>query len=264
MAESLKAGQAGLLRNGLIIFFLSLSTANAQTGRLTVESTPSGAAVYVDSMLVGTTPLLQHEVYEGRHELKLFYPSATSWMAISKKETIDLSSGQEVRYAYELGTVLTLNSKPAGASVLYQSRELGMTPLLYRTPRALSGTLLVKKDGYEPAAISVSPEYTAPLMVELRPYSADMADRLPDVLPPEYHNGSSPRWMTYATASSMVLSGVLSAVWKNQANRDFDQYLVTKDPALFASTQRLDRRSGIAITVSHLSFALLAYLLVSD
>lgn len=236
----------------------------SQTGLVTIESKPPGAAVYIDSMFVGKTPLLQKEARPGSHELRVIYPNATSWMALSKQQAIEVEPGKEVRYAFELGSILTLNSRPAGASVFLQDRELGMTPLYYRASNPLSGTLLLKKEGYEPTAVALAPEYAIPPRIDLKPLSNNGADKMPDVFPADYRNGSSPRWATYAAASTMIISGVLSAYWKNQANSDFDKYSTTKDPALLSSTQHFDNLSGITIAISHLSLALLAYLLLSE
>lgn len=235
----------------------------AQTGRLTVESKPSGATVFIDSVLVGATPLREYETTSGPHTLRLVYPHPTSWLAVTKTVPIEVRTGQAAHYDIELGSVFTIHSTPSGASVLFQNRELGTTPLLYRSDSPLSGTLILKKDGFEPAAIPIAQEHVVPSRIELKPLSTE-PNRLPDVLPPDYLDSVSPRWATYVAASTMILSGVLSAYWKDRANRDFDRYSLTKDPALLASTQRLDRRSGIAITISHVSFAALAYLLLSE
>jgi hypothetical protein len=236
----------------------------AQTGRVTVASKPSGAGVYLDSSFVGTTPLVRSDVRAGVHELRVVYPKTTSWMAVSKKQSIELAADQTVFYSFELGSVVTVNSRPSGAGVYLQDRQLGTTPLYYKASDPLNGTLLLKKAGYEPTAIAVAPGYPIPSRIDLTPLGNGGPDKLPEVLPTDYRNGSSPRWMTYAAASSMIVSGVLSAYWKNQANHDFDLYNTTKDPALLSSTQHYDNLSGITIVLSHLSFALLAYLLLSD
>jgi hypothetical protein len=246
----------------ILATLIAVQLSRAQTGRLTVESRPPGAAVYIDSVLVGTTPLREQETTVGQHTLRLVYPSPTSWLAVTKTVAIVVQTGQEARYDIELGSVFTILSTPSGASVLFQERDLGTTPLLYRSERLLSGTLLLKKDGFEPVVISLDQEYPVPSRIALKPLND--INRLPDVLPPDYQESVSPRWATYVAASTMILSGVLSAYWKDRANNDFDRYRLTHDPALLASTQRLDRRSGIAITISHLSFAALAYLLLSE
>jgi hypothetical protein len=240
------------------------SLAHAQTGRITVESKPSGATVFIDSLVVGKTPLSGYNVAAGAYRLRLIVPSTTSWLVVSKTIPIEVHADQELQYTVDLGSVLTLSTKPSGASVFWGNRQLGTTPLFYRSANPLTGTLLIKKEGFEPAEVLLAPDASLPPPIELKPLNNDLMETLPEVLPPDHLNGTSPRWATYAAASTMILSGVLSAYWKDQANRDFDQYTVTKNPALLASTERLDRRSGIAITVSHLSFALLAYLLLSD
>ena len=248
----------------LILSLFLAARSFAQTGRVTVESKPSGAAVYLDSSFVGITPLVRNDVRAGTHVLRVVYPTTTSWMAVTKKQAIELASDQAVIYSFELGSVVTVNSRPSGASVYLQDRQLGTTPLYYRAADPLNGTLLLKKVGYEPTAIALAPDNVIPSRIDLLPLGNAGADKMPEVLPSDYRNGSSPRWMTYAATSSMIVSGVLSAYWKNQANHDFDRYNTTKDPALLSSTQRYDNLSGVAIVLSHLSFALLAYLLLSD
>ena len=248
----------------LILVSFIATQSFAQTGRVTVESKPSGAAVYLDSSFIGVTPLVRNEVRTGTHELRVVYPNTTSWMAVTKKQTIELTADQAVLYSFDLGAVVTVNSRPSGASVYLQDRQLGTTPLYYRAADPLNGTLLLKKAGYEPRAIALAPDHVIPLRIDLIPLDKAGPDKLPEVLPTDYRNGSSPRWMAYAAASTMIVSGVLSAYWKNQANHDFDVYNTTKDPALLSSTQHYDNLSGITIVLSHLSFALLAYLLLSD
>ena len=248
----------------LLTLLVAGTTCLAQTGHITVASTPAGAAVYVDSVFAGTTPLERLEVSAGRHTVKVFYPNATSWLKTSKSETIDVADGADSRYTFELGSLLTLNSKPTGATVSLRGRELGVTPLYYTSPDQLSGALIIKKDGYEESSVNVPPDMTFPPLVTLKPLSQDLDEKLPNVLPSEYENDRGPRWATYAAVTSMVVAGVLSAYWKNQANNDFDKFVETGDPALLVSTQKLDHRAGISITVSHISFAALAYLLIME
>lgn len=62
----------------------------------------------------------------------------------------------------------------------------------------------------------------------------------------------------------MIVSGVLSAYLKDQANREFDRYLQSRDPAQLTSTRRLDRASAITLAISQVSFAVLTYLLLSE
>lgn len=262
------AGRAGIsLRLRILAFgiggtFLISPLTLAQTGRLTVESKPPGATVFVDSLYAGTTPLRDYETTAAPHTLRLVYPGLTSWLAVTKTMPIEVRAGQEVRYDIELGSIFTILSTPSGATVLFQEHELGTTPLLYRSESPLSGMLLLNKNGFEAATLPLAPSYPFLSRIELKPLSN--THQPPEVLPPDYLDSVSPRWATYVAASTMILSGVLSAYWKDRANRDFDRYGLTKDPALLASTQSLDRRSGIAITISHLSFAALAYLLLSE
>jgi hypothetical protein len=69
----------------------------ATTGALRVESRPSGAAVFVDGIAVGTTPLLVSDLAPGPHQVRLELPGHRPW---STRTTI--LAGQSVRVAASL------------------------------------------------------------------------------------------------------------------------------------------------------------------
>jgi hypothetical protein len=90
----------------------------------------------------------------------------------------------------------------------------------------------------------------------------------PDKIPDLYLNTSDQEqrklWIGYAAGTAMILSGITAAYLKDQANKDFDSYVQTRDPGALASTQSLDRQAGIALTITEVSLGVLLYLFLSE
>lgn len=74
------------------------------TGRLTVESTPSGRAVHVDGREAGTTPLRDLEVEPGRHR-------------VSVRGPCDQEAGQELTLAREEEKLVSVEPEPIPAGI---------------------------------------------------------------------------------------------------------------------------------------------------
>jgi hypothetical protein len=230
---------------------------------LTLETNPSGADVFIDSSYIGKTPLEDHRLAPGVRIMRLFYPSALAWHAIAKSETLHVAAGSRIVRHVDVGTFTKIVSEPAGARVLLGGIEIGRTPLVLRRPHLLKGEVVIEKEGYVPQRIDLS-LLTFPFIVKLQAESEALSSTQGEILPADYMLGASDHWLTYASASSMIVSGIVSAYLKNKANSDFDRYLLTKDPALLASTRRLDRWAAASFVVTQISFAVLTYILLSD
>jgi hypothetical protein len=71
--------------------------ARPPTGGVVVESRPSGAQVFIDERLVGTTPLTLPAVAAGEHHLRLARPGFRPWIA-----TVDVTGGESNRVTASL------------------------------------------------------------------------------------------------------------------------------------------------------------------
>ncbi|MFH0989264.1 MAG: PEGA domain-containing protein [bacterium] len=229
---------------------------------LAVTTTYPGAEIFLGSRYLGKTPLMNQRVPSGVHVLRLYSPSATAWNALVYTDTLRLAAGVPYEKHVPLGKLLSLHSLPFGGKVFYEGKELGITPLRWRLSSDTQGTLSLQKEGFLPEKIIIDGK-TESIVVTLRPEEPSQGRQLPDVLN-NHHNGLSRPFLTYTAAGTMVVSGIISAALKQRANQDFDNYLRTKDPALLASTRRLDRQAGITFALTQISFALLTYLLLSE
>jgi hypothetical protein len=75
----------------------SASRPGVTTGRLLLESRPSGAAVLIDGRVVGTTPLLLSDLEPGTRQIRIELPGHKPWTTAAT-----VVAGQRVRVAASL------------------------------------------------------------------------------------------------------------------------------------------------------------------
>jgi formylglycine-generating enzyme required for sulfatase activity len=103
-------------------------TLDALPGRLSIDSTPSGATVLVDDVAVGQTPLIDLSLDKGIHALSLQEPrhlTTTQDIAIT---------GRNVQQQLHIDLApawadISLSSTPTGATVQLDGAPVGQTPL---------------------------------------------------------------------------------------------------------------------------------------
>ena len=99
----------------------------ADTGLLTVKSTPEGIEVWLEDKYIGDTPIIEKKLKPGRYSIKLVDPIRHT----SIKEEVFVQAGDvtylEKTMKTKYGT-LQISTEPAGADI-YLSTPLGKSPL---------------------------------------------------------------------------------------------------------------------------------------
>lgn len=230
-------------------------------GFVSVETDPAGAEVFLDTLRLGTSPLDRVTAAPGPHALQVFFPSSRVWNSFVKARDIQVEPGNELRISLEFGSLLSIRSQPSGALVSHDGTDFGRTPLQFRSPARLRGSLVFRKDQFETRTVSLDDSALSLVMLKPLPGSTESA---PDVLLEQTDKTSPRMWGTYGSAAGMVVSGVLAAYFKDRANKEFDLYLSTKVNSHLSSTRAFDQRSSIALVLTEVSFGLLSYFLFSD
>lgn len=103
----------------------STLTLNFPSGSLRLESVPAGAEVKLGARELGKTPLTLAQLPVGETTLTFEYPS---WPAVTQKVTV--VENQETATTVRLPHgKLILDSIPSGATVLFNRKSVGTTPL---------------------------------------------------------------------------------------------------------------------------------------
>ncbi|MCB9597993.1 MAG: protein kinase [Sandaracinaceae bacterium] len=122
------------------------------TGTLSIDSTPSGAALSVDGVERGVTPAVVPDLGTGTHrvhlELEGFEPH-DGQVEIRADQTLDVSQPLTALAPQEEGPVetgtLNLTSTPSNVHVYLNGNDLGATPL--RNVRVPAGLIALELDG---------------------------------------------------------------------------------------------------------------------
>ncbi|HUR32267.1 MAG TPA: PEGA domain-containing protein [Vicinamibacterales bacterium] len=139
--------------------------AAAQTGRVAIRSTPSGARVTLDGRAAGVTPLTLGGLARGSHVVRIThqgYVAAERRVRIRDTQTaqsieVALVATRAVREAAPPPTAperssgsLMVDSRPAGARVFVDGRLVGTTPLLLDAIAVGDHGVRLELDGFNP------------------------------------------------------------------------------------------------------------------
>jgi hypothetical protein len=137
----------------------------SEPGRLLVRSTPAGARVFVDGREVGVTPVTMRDLGRGAHAVRIVregYRTAERRVAITgarpaQSVTVSLLRAAEPTPAPAPSTPATVgrytgtvfvDSRPTGATVYVDGRQVGTTPLQMDDVDAGSHVVRMERDGY--------------------------------------------------------------------------------------------------------------------
>ncbi len=131
----------------------------SESGKLRIISEPSGAMVWLDQRLAGTTPFKKDMIPPGVHEISLKMPGYQTWT-----ENLDIPADELVQKRVEMvseASLLNLSSVPGGAEIFIEGRHFGTTPAdssfkVIEDIGRLEFNLVLKKNGYDPYEERVS------------------------------------------------------------------------------------------------------------
>ncbi|RTH04126.1 S-layer protein [Thermus scotoductus] len=143
----------------------------SRTGILLLESSPTGAEVYVNGTLRGRTPL-RLVLEEGTYQVELKAPGYEPYRA-----TVRVERGRETRVSATLRPIRTgelyLEARPEGAEVYIDGRLMGRAPLRMTLEAGLHEVRVVAPGyGEYRAQVEVRPGESVRLYVELVPVRA--------------------------------------------------------------------------------------------
>ncbi len=113
-------------------------------GTIEVTSTPSDAEVYLDGVLIGTTPFVSQTILVGKHKVRLSkegYKTEESEYNFSEGNTTSIQTELTDYCEFQLSTI------PPGAKVFFDDEFKGETPIDIKTANGRH-TILLTKDDY--------------------------------------------------------------------------------------------------------------------
>jgi len=230
------------------------------TARLTVESEPPGARIYIDSAFVGVTPLSLDSL-GGTTVLQILGGDPESWLSGLKLDTLELGPGQDTTVVYHLNSRFYLNTVPSGASLFVNDSLAGTTPLVFAdTLLHKSSMLALRKDGYQEAHLGPEALQSGSLILPLTLLPGATGLQRPSPLSVPDHNHLRLHLSGYST----LLFGLMTAYLKSRADDANDAFLRTQDPAYLARRDRLDHQAAYSIIATEIALGLFIYFLLLE
>jgi hypothetical protein len=207
------------------------------------------------------TPLTVDSLSPGTHHLRLVHPDLTNWLTRAINDSVRIGEGESKTARYDFELWYRVTSVPSEARVLAGDSLVGTTPFVWnaQSPNADS-VLTLKKEGFEAAQIVLSGAPRRSLVVPLK----KLWD--PDLITGSISGRATvPRpFRLWASGSTAVLSGIVTAYFKIRADERNDAYLLSGNPSLISETHHLDNYAAVALAVMQISIGFFMYFLLAD
>jgi len=251
-----------LIISFLILTSIGFAQKDSSIYNLSVSSVPDNYEVYLDSVLIGKTPVVNHRLKASAYTLKVLkWNSLRDWETESKIITLDLKS--DTSFAVTFRNEYFINTIPSNASVTKNDSVYGFTPLRLFSKEKLTGSFILKKEGYFDKTISID--------------KYDFGKNVVETLTPAGINKNNV-WKNkntnFNTKRNFPLIAILGAVvaggtygtfhYKSVANDAYDRYLNTSNQADYDESKTNDTYSVIFLVASELTLGVLIYFLFGD
>ncbi len=257
------------MRQTSLILFLAMAwvaEAAAQPGGaalpvVVVSSNDPGAHVYADSTWLGNASRDVFTLPTGTHEVRVVSSAIAAWGVPSVRALVGRSDTLFVEahfpYAYRL------DATPLAAEVFLESasgrERMGRTPLVLTVDKPLAGTLQFERDGFATVELVPGEAFWNRHQAVMQPLAADAALHPGVRLDVERQRR---RWIDYTALAVAAVGGGMAVHYKSKADKRFDVYSETGDPALRPGIERMDNRSAVALGAMQTGIGVFALRLV--
>ncbi|MBN8572243.1 MAG: PEGA domain-containing protein [Ignavibacteria bacterium] len=250
----------------LILFLFLTSDIFAQKDSsfysLSVNSIPDNYDVYIDSVLIGKTPLVNHKLKASSYTLKILnWSTLKEWESESKIILLDLKS--DTSFTITFRNDYFINTIPSNASVIKNDSVYGFTPLRLFSKEKLTGNFLLRKEGYFDKTINIDSYGFGNSIVEtLTPNGVTKNN----VWKNKNTNFNTKRnFPLIAVLGAAVAGGTFGAFhFKSKGNDAYDRYLETQNPADYDESKTNDTYSILFLVATEVTLGVLVYFLFGD
>jgi hypothetical protein len=224
---------------------------------ITILSIAESVDVFDGSQYFGTTPLIRIPIKSGLHVFQYAPAGLQGWNTPAFSESVFAPAGDSLLREIELPIQYRFTSEPYGAAVMDGDSILAYTPAIIWLPGTIKN-IHMKKPGYEDMEFLLT-RTTPDIHGILIPVKGTETAEKSIELVQARERSNVP---IYAVASIAVVSGVIAAISKINADHYYDDYRNTGNEGNISKIHSFDRISGISMVIEEISLATLTYLLL--
>jgi hypothetical protein len=170
------------------------------------------------------------------------------WNGRRINDTLNIIDCSDMKLKYELKNKIILDSQPQNVYVKSKDSLIGFTPLLLEEGFE---TLLLQKPEYLDKLISQQ-EIAAGIKPELQ--------FIGQIKGESFYEST----LFKILVGTVIALGATTAYYKLEADKTFDEYQVTGDPALLEQTDKYDTISAVTFVALQIDFGFILYLFLTD
>ncbi len=232
-----------------LLFFLFTAEYYPQDclAELIIESDIEYVEIFINNISVGIGSTFSIELKIGDYVVTV-NENSDRWDARSFTDTLHITDCNEIKLNYNFRSEVLLNTKPQNVSVFKKDSLIGFTPLFI--PADLEKVYL-QKPGY--LAKEVLPD-------EIYSSQKITLDYIGEEKKESFFEGT----LFKVLVGSAVLLGASTAYFKLEADKKFDEYIITGDRKILDQTNRFDVISGVTFVAMQINFGFIIYLFLKD
>jgi len=257
----------------LIFFFCGLaegrqdSTVAADTVHsviISVYSQPENAKVYLDTNLIGITPLKDYKITSGEYVLKIITPYSPSvWESENKIFKINFQRDTVINVAFRF--FYYFDSDPFNANIYKSDTLFGITPFRYLSDVRLTGNLIFKKSNHRDFIYDLDDyDFENGAVIKLISKGKESVNDI--VMKNKSTQFKTKRNLYYVLGfGTLSLTGAfLSVNFKNNSNSNYEKYLSTGDKFYLDESNKNDKYFIASVILMQLAIGGLIYFLFFD
>ena len=217
------------------------------TATIIVEADIEGVEVFINNVSVGVGSPLSVELKKGLYVVTV-NENSDRWDARSFTDTLHIIDCNKIKLNYNFRSEILLDTEPQDVYVFNKDSLIGFTPLLI--PVDLE-KLHLQEPGY------LGKEVYHDEIYSLQKIKLDF---IGEERKESFFRGT----LFKVLVGSAIMLGASTAYFKLEADKKFDEYLITGDEELLNQTNRLDVISGVTFVAMQINFAFIMYLFLTD
>ena len=231
----------------LFVLFTAEYYSQDCVAELIIESDIEGVEIFINNISVGVGSPLSAELENGNYVVTV-NENSDRWDARSFTDTLHITDCDSIKLNYNFRSEVILDTEPQNVYVFNKDSLIGFTPLFI--PVDLE-KLHLQKPGY--LGKEVYPD-------EIYSLQKITLDYIGEEKKESFFEGT----LFKLLVGSVVLLGASTAYIKLEADKKFEEYLITSDEELLDQTNRLDVISGVTFVAMQINFGFIMYLFLTD
>lgn len=264
-----------MIKKIIILFLLYIPFAYSQTDsalsvdsvkiyKLNILSNFENAKIFIDTILVGKTPLQNYEIKKGKYNIRVLNPkSLKNWQNENRSYSIEINSDTTLynnfRYYYYFDTT------PFDAGVFKSDSLIGNTPLRFFNDNELSGNLIIKKKNYKDFIFNLNNyNFETGASITLQPKGKEIVSDIVYKNRGTQFKTSRPLIPVIALGAASIAGAYLSVNFKNTANNAYNEFLLSGSSESLETSNDNDVYFLISIIAMQAAIGGLIYFLFFD